>query len=407
MAGFGGLSGILPIQLGPANGPEEEWTAAQHARLAADLVAVRRTVPIALFHLTVTSSGPTATITDYLWQLPRDLEPTATITALSPGYDVTITFPTTAADDSEDYVRAYVMAGKATVIGSTFYDGVSVRTASRGNELIVRIDTNTDLEVYVVAYGETRGRRTIYDYDGALDKEDGSTESPVSYAAQWYRDLQQQRGSLYSKKTASFVHAENLAIARVQASIGSRYPDRLRNNATPLRADDGIEYWGEFLKLARGLNEPRMRWRKRLADFYRSTRARNNFTTFRQNVKDLLGDAFVSITLNHDGNFESPSTNTYWPTINPGPDTYDMGGGAWLSDRAQITVNASRPAGMSKDEFSQLMNVQLFQLVDRDLPIWCTAQWNDENDVDVVWDGGSGVTWDSGLEWGSLFDWNA
>ncbi len=57
---FGGFA-PLPLRLGGS--AEEGWTPEQHARLCADLVAVKRTIPIAVW--TFTKSGATVTIHSY------------------------------------------------------------------------------------------------------------------------------------------------------------------------------------------------------------------------------------------------------------------------------------------------------------------------------------------------------
>jgi hypothetical protein len=119
-----------------------------------------------------------------------------------------------------------------------------------------------------------------------------------------------------------------------------------------------------------------------------------------------LGPLFVGITFNHDGEFETPPANTYWPGINPGPDSYDLGGGAWISERAQIIINAERPGGMSVAEYQAIMNGDLFELVDRLIPAWCTAQWRDSESLRVVWDDPD-LFWDDVAVWGKLFDWNS
>ena len=57
-----GLFAPLPIRLGGSD--EEGWTAAQHARVCADLVALKRSAFVAVW--TYTKSGTTATIDSYL-----------------------------------------------------------------------------------------------------------------------------------------------------------------------------------------------------------------------------------------------------------------------------------------------------------------------------------------------------
>lgn len=56
-----GLFSPLPLRLGGSD--EEGWTAGQHARVAADMVALKKAMPIAVF--SYTQSGATVTIHDY------------------------------------------------------------------------------------------------------------------------------------------------------------------------------------------------------------------------------------------------------------------------------------------------------------------------------------------------------
>lgn len=60
MAHFGGFA-PLPIRLGGT--PTEGWTAAQHARFAADWCAIQRTLPFAL--LTFVKAGAVVTVEQY------------------------------------------------------------------------------------------------------------------------------------------------------------------------------------------------------------------------------------------------------------------------------------------------------------------------------------------------------
>lgn len=56
-----GVFAPLPLRLG--GGEEDGWPARMHARVCADLVAVKRTAPLAVF--TYEKSGATVTIFDY------------------------------------------------------------------------------------------------------------------------------------------------------------------------------------------------------------------------------------------------------------------------------------------------------------------------------------------------------
>ena len=217
---------------------------------------------------------------------------------------------------------------------------------------------------------------SIGDYGGATDKRASDTEADTPYAYAVYKSLQSPRGSAYSQETSgTLVHCENLSLARTLSAVWYRGPEKLRANMTPGRSDERLEYWATVLGIPFGPNDQRWQVRQRCAAHYQATRGPTL-----QNVTDavtaLLGDAFVSITTTVGSDLATPPDVTYWPGINAGPSTYSLGGGAWLSTRCHMVVNVSQPSGMSDGEFLQLTNVQLFQLLDRMLPIWATFNWS-------------------------------
>jgi hypothetical protein len=81
----------LPIRLGGS--AEEGWAPEQHARLCADLVAVKRTAPLARLYVAQDSGGPfAATVTSYRGQSGVGLAYAPSISVTGAG-DVTLTFP--------------------------------------------------------------------------------------------------------------------------------------------------------------------------------------------------------------------------------------------------------------------------------------------------------------------------
>ena len=402
----------LPIRLG---GDElEGWTATQHARFAADLLAARRTAPLMV--LQITAAGGDTILNNYVTQQPNTVPAPVVEDDSQPfGWNALITIPGTASLDDTDDGRVMCVLRAATITSNTDVFQEELYAEATGNQLRVgcgeRIgdgETITTGTYTIVVYGEMRLVRTsIGDYGGSLNKRDDETENPVPYAAHIYRDLQEQRGSAYSKKTGTLVHAENLAIARQAASVYYRLPDKLRNNASgPAHADEGLDYWVRCLGISTRPEETRESIRTR-ATIHRRLPDGSGYNSLVRDCSALLGDAFVGITLNHDGDLESPPVNTYWPTINPGPTSFDIGGGTWLSERSQIIVNVQQPGGMSEGEFKQLVNVDLFQLLDRMIPAWGTAQWRNDDTARIVWDG-DGILWDGdGIVWSNLYDWNS
>lgn len=225
----------------------------------------------------------------------------------------------------------------------------------------------------------------IGDYDGHPDKRASTTEGDVPYAYSVYQELRAMRGSAYTQKAGSLVHCENLAIARMHAAICLRAPEKVRANATPGRSDEKLEYWVEVLKIPVSDRDQRWQIRARAAAHYKSANGPTlaNVTTA---VQDLLGDAFVEVIQTTGLTLSAPPTATFWPGINPGASAYDLGGGAWFSERGRLLISVQQPPGMSQDEFLQLMNVQLFALLDPMLPCWATWDWAILDDTDFLLD---------------------
>lgn len=86
-----GSLAALPIRLGGS--AEEGWAPEQHARLCADLVAVKRTAPLARLYVTQNSGSPfAAAVAVYRGQNGVGLGYAPTIAVGGAG-DVTVTFP--------------------------------------------------------------------------------------------------------------------------------------------------------------------------------------------------------------------------------------------------------------------------------------------------------------------------
>lgn len=392
----------LPIRLGGS--ATEGWTAEQHARLCADLLAVKRTAPVLVMRVHLNATDTTGEIEWYASQTGTTPVLDSVSNLKGAGYRANFSVPVSTALEGEDDRQPMIFrSATVTANHATPEDGYSVVVG--GNELRVYFPGDIDADVTIVVYGEALGRSTgIGDYGGSLNKGNDTSENPVPYAAQAYRDIQQQRGSAYTTKPNTLVDAENIALARWAAYM-HRLPERLKNNLSgPRRSDEGLEYWSKSQGINRRSLESRADLRARCVIHAKPARGAtyNNLT---EDVSALLGDAFVGITRNHDGSLETPPVNTYWPTVNPGDPSYDLGGGAWYSTRSQVIVNAQQPAGMSDADFKQLMNVELFDLLDRMVPAWVTVKWKLPDDLAAVWDGGR--TWDDGTLWDSLFDWNS
>jgi hypothetical protein len=207
----------------------------------------------------------------------------------------------------------------------------------------------------------------IGEVGGSLSKEDSKTEGQESAPAMWLREIRAMRGSLYTTKPATLVHIENVMMARFFGAVWSRTPEKFRANLSPARSDERLPYWVKFLSIPVQPSDPKQTIRARASAHYRIANG-PTIAGIRSAVSDLLGDAFVDVVYTPGASLSAPPANTFWPGINPGPASHDLGNGTWTSPRAHIEVEVTRPPGMSEATFANLVNVQLHQLLDRMLP---------------------------------------
>lgn len=215
----------------------------------------------------------------------------------------------------------------------------------------------------------------IGDYGGDPGKRASSTEGNAPYAWFCYRELQAMRGSAYSQKVGStLVHCENLATARLMAWWGWRMPEKLRANSLPGSADDALPYWVEVLGVPARASDQKWQLRQRCAAHNKAILS-VNLNAIQTAVGDLLGDVYVDSFFTDGAALSTPPPLTYWPGVSPGPTSFSLGGGMWASERSRFTVVVQIPPGMSLGEFRQLADVQLFQLLNRMLPSFCSLGW--------------------------------
>lgn len=378
-----GLGGFCPLPLRLGGGDLDGWTATQHARFAADLVAAKRAAPLAVITFTIDSVGGNVTTHAYHGRNGEGAgnAPSVSITAAG---DCTIIFPNGYVDDFDRDAPWNI----TRAIGTPHTTGGGKLTFEPAqNTCRVRIwdaaNNPADAKVTVVLYGETRGDHVlatdaaIGDYGGATDKKDSDTEGRRPYAWTWYRELQASRGSAYTTKTGTLVHAENLALARNRQAI-SRAAEKLVTNAIPSTAAERLPYWRDVLGLHVRPGEPEWQTRQNAAGRFRLSSGPT-----RTNVDDacaaLLGPAFVQTWHQTGVNIATPPPITRWKGGTVGPASYDLSGaganGTWLSERAHLTVEVQIPAGLSTDEFLYLCNVQLYEMLDRLMPAWATFDW--------------------------------
>jgi len=212
-------------------------------------------------------------------------------------------------------------------------------------------------------------------YDGTVDKEDNATENPEPYAVSCWRELHAMRGSAYTTKPSTLVDAENLALARHFAAVWYRTPEKLRANAVPSRADERLEYWATVLGVSCRATDPRWLMRQRCAAHFQSAGdpTQDNVEAA---LSTLLGSAFVQLNFYTGADLATPPDGTYWKGGDAGPAAYNLGGGTWMSSRCHLHVQVTQPSNMPDWQFLDMMDMQLFQLLDRMLPAYATFGWS-------------------------------
>lgn len=214
----------------------------------------------------------------------------------------------------------------------------------------------------------------VGDYGGDPNKRASSTEGSIPYAWFCYREIQAMRGSAYSQHVGgTLVHCENLATARLMAWWGWRMPETLRANSLPGSSDAALDYWTQVLAVPTRPSDRKWQIRQRCAAHYKAITSAN-LDTIQTAVSELLGDVYVESYFSFGGELSTPPALTYWPPT-PGPSEFSLGGGTWASERSRLTVVTQIPPGMSLGEYRQLADVQLFQLLNRLLPAYCTFGW--------------------------------
>lgn len=221
-----------------------------------------------------------------------------------------------------------------------------------------------------------RGRR-IGHYGGALDKVDNRTEE-VPYAFIAYNELQAMRSSAYSTEVGTLVDVENVAIARSSAAR-FRAGEKLATNAVPLTADERLEYWVEVQDVPLHPDDTRQDIRTRCSAFYKLAEGATEGNIDKA-IEELLGDNFVRTWRARGSDLATPPPQTFQlstdaEVLNAGLTAYSLGTGVWLSERAHLTVEVQLLERQTLSEFLRLMNVDLFQLLDRMLPSDMTFNW--------------------------------
>lgn len=219
-------------------------------------------------------------------------------------------------------------------------------------------------------------QRRIGHYGGALDKANTHTES-IPYAWIAFRELQSMRPSAYSEETGNLVDVENVCLARSSAAR-FRAGEKLTTNAIPTTSDERLEDWVKILAVPQFPHDTRQDLRVRCSAFYKLTEGATQ-PNVDLAVAELLGNNYVRVWRARGTDLASPPPQTFNLTGVGDADPMALwrlaGQRVWLSERAHLTIEVQMLQGQSLTEFLQLMNVQLYALLDRMLPSDMTFNW--------------------------------
>lgn len=357
-----GWTAPCPLRLN-GGAPEEGWTAQQFSRLAADLVAARRTLPFAILTVTRGTGGASPVLVKFSCMAPETEENTPTVTGNHSGA-ITITFPKAPTDFRDDPKTLNIVSLKVSR-----HESEETQLAAITAPHIVTVDPDDalafDFTISIYAEWDTP---KLGDYGGALDKENSETEL-VPYAWIWYQELGATLGSAFGAQTSGLVHARKAALAR-HLSCASRADERMRAQSTPGTSHPEIlkTKWADALAVPVTSQDPEYAIRTRCEARF-STKAGQDIIEIQRANEELLGSRFVGVTV-----FDVDDPDGTWP------DSYDLGPGLWASTRGKILVDVLTPLDDSDQEFKHLMNVQFPRMMSRITPAWVWYDWTSTDD---------------------------
>ncbi len=360
------------------------WSASQHARMCSDLVSAWRTLPLAI--LTVQVNASSVQLVAYNGRNGSGFSFAPTLTWTSATQPCKAVWENYYTDEFDINQPWSIKQSIASIEWSGAVKDCAIRNipgSSNTVDIVVEATPTTPYYITIVVYGTFGPDRQIGDYGGDLNKSDNTTECFVPYAAQWYQEMQESRGSAYTKLPYTIVDCENIAIARVMSAVFSRTPEKYSANATPSGATERLNYWVKVLGVPNKPNEPDWLLRQRCVAHYKAA-VSNSLPNIDNAIRDLLGQAYVGLETYYGADLESPPSPTFWPGGSGDGGTFSIGGYTWLSRRAHLRVNVTKPPGLTDSEFLNLMDVQLFQLMDRMIPAKCTWNWSVGSDGFII-----------------------
>jgi len=367
MAGFGGLC-PLPLRLGGTRA-ETAWTASDQSAVCRDLVAVARVLPFA--HVVTDRDGAVLRYRG-VNGLSSEHHPVVTAEDVGPLRFLHFVFPAEWEDSLGLRRSVNIKTAEASPANAAQADVLTAEVNNAAGRQRVTVGSmNAGGYVQLTVWGSYLDYVRIEDYGGATDKTDCEPEK-TPYAWNFLNALRDARGSGYTRERGGLVHVENMALARAHAASWRR-AERLACNANPGTALEKAEEWRQVLGVRRRDRDTDATLRTRNAAKMRAalgpTRA-----TVDDAVAELMGPLYVRTWRNYDPTTMADDPGTFWPGVNPGAATRDLGGGAWYSDRQHVVVELVQPAAVGALEWQDKL-ADLTELLDLMLPATCTFDW--------------------------------
>lgn len=380
---FGGLGGVLPLRLGTDS--EFGWSAEQHARFCADLVAVSRTAPTFVEGITTGLTGTyTQMATAHDGRNGDGLAKSLSISdAASPNCTVELGKFTNQYGFDINTVEFVRNGWIAIVYSPTFPSRVDLVPGA--DSATFSFTTSVGLD-YVTAIVFGAGPEfNIGDYGGHLLKRNSTTEGNTTYAWLWYQYLRDAQGSAYSTIDTSVRSWELKAQARALGT-SQRISEMLAASGTPGSSDAKLGRWAAVLGIQQGI-KPRWKIRQDCEQIAQLPEAPTHDYLLAAIGDILAGVATITGIVHPAGTITAWPSGTYWPGIVNGDAAYDLGPGVFSSTRCRMTLQItpvaqgtySYPLGGSELEY--LMSRDVAKFMERTIP--ATADWD--------WETGAGA----------------
>lgn len=352
------LGGLCPLPIRLGGDDESGWTANKHARVCADLAAVNRTLPFAVVTLTRGNSpGDAPSIVRYSG---KEAPGSLVLGGTWPN-DLTLTWDQAPENELGERYQLRINSFSAHRHGDTIQPTCEITAPHQVT--IGEVDGGDAFygTITVKVYASWGKAATIEDYGGDLDKRDAERET-VPYAWLQYQDLTGSLGSGYGTAMSGAFHSRKLAIARALAAC-LRSEERLRANAHPDTADAMLEEWTKSVNVAVPFGESKAKTRKYTALMFRAESGQS-IPAIERACSALLGDKFIGVRV-----FDIDDPASVWPT------SWDIGGGVWASTRCKFLVDVKPPLNAGDQEFKDLVQVRLMNMLDRIAPSHSWFNW--------------------------------